>query len=605
MLKQVTKFLLVAAASFLTMILIAVFIPSLQTNFYGFATYAVPLILATCSVAVKFSPLWREKESSMSIFDLSTLSPEESEQQSITSPAPTYNLEALLRDEGVQPIETMEQYQDFLDSHTLVKSFVTKVVGVSYDNDDGSSRQEILSRCLRGEPVGLHSYTFNGQPALAVISEHGQIGHLRQDLAADIDNKYGDNIIFSATINDITGGDNGLHYGCFINLSIYVPKQANYAPSSKPFQDHTDASCPIATPAEPAVDVSTWNEEIPTADLLELVMRKPYYDNYLMRCTADGCAELPQRFSDLHRFVVVDIETTGLSPQKDKIIEIAAVKFENFQAVGTFSTLINPQIPIPQRITELTGITQVDVCLAPTWQEKMLEFVQFIWNYPLVGHNITSFDIRFIENAIGKELPNPLIDTLDYSRTVFPVFPTHKLSYLKEALFINVDTSHRALDDVKTTFFLLAACMRQDSCLESACNDTSTLTENKGNYYIPPVPQKTNYKNKKKTSTKDIVPSCSDIDASNPLYGKRIVFTGELSIARKDAMQLAVNRGALIRTTVSSKTDLLVVGIQNPDIVGPDGLSTKEERARFLNGSKSAGIQIINEEKFFELIDCK
>ena len=121
-------------------------------------------------------------------------------------------------------ITTREELAEFERSHILIRSFITKVVGVSYPNDDGSSRQEILSSCLRGEPVGFYWHTFNGEPACAVISDHGQIGYLRADLAADLDYEYsGDEYYFSGRISDITGGKDGLHYGCNILLSIYGP----------------------------------------------------------------------------------------------------------------------------------------------------------------------------------------------------------------------------------------------------------------------------------------------------------------------------------------------------------------------------------------------
>lgn len=125
-------------------------------------------------------------------------------------------------------ITTNQQLQEFYDSHEFLKSFITKVVGVSYPNDDGSSRQEILSNCLPGEPVWLSWQSFNGAPACAVMSDYGQIGYLKADLAADLHDDYvardvNNIIVFSSNISDITGGENGLYYGCNIMVSIYAP----------------------------------------------------------------------------------------------------------------------------------------------------------------------------------------------------------------------------------------------------------------------------------------------------------------------------------------------------------------------------------------------
>jgi len=99
----------------------------------------------------------------------------------------------------------------------------------------------------------------------------------------------------------------------------------------------------------------------------------------------------------------------------------------------------------------------------------------------------------------------------------------------------------------------------------------------------------------------DIGPTC-ETNPSSPLFGQRIVFTGELSIRREDAMQLAVDAGALLQSTVSGRTNILVVGKQNIALVGADGMSSKEEKAYALNQAGKANITILDEEQFFALI---
>lgn len=122
-------------------------------------------------------------------------------------------------------IFTEQDYARFLAENELVRSFITKVVGVSFPNDNGTSRQEILSQCLRGEPVSFHWYTFRGDPACSVITNHGQIGHLPAKLAAQLDKEFGDDTYtFVGAISDILGGENDLHYGCNIIISIYKAK---------------------------------------------------------------------------------------------------------------------------------------------------------------------------------------------------------------------------------------------------------------------------------------------------------------------------------------------------------------------------------------------
>ena len=133
-----------------------------------------------------------------------------------------YNLQSLVSKGLAEETTTIEDAKSFFKTHVLVRSFHTRVVGVKYPNDDGTSRQEILSRCLRGEPVSFYWYRYDGAPACAVISDHGQIGHLSADLAADLHYDYDDDrYCFVAYISDVTGGKYGEYYGCNLLLEIY------------------------------------------------------------------------------------------------------------------------------------------------------------------------------------------------------------------------------------------------------------------------------------------------------------------------------------------------------------------------------------------------
>ena len=295
----------------------------------------------------------------------------------------------------------------------------------------------------------------------------------------------------------------------------------------------------------------------------------------------------------MDQFVVLDLETTGINPHKDKIIEIAAIKFVNFEPVKGIQSLVNPRIPLPTAITNLTGITQNELDAAPSWSDIQDEVLDFIDGQLLVGHNLRCFDIRFINAAMGFELPNPILDTLDYSRFVFPRLPSHKLSYLKTVLGINVENSHRALDDVKTTAALLT------HCISAEYNPDYPIIPDS-----PPIKQNTPKPRKRYETIKltDIVPTCACTDFSSPLCGKTVVFTGTLSIPRKEAMQLAVNVGAKLKNNVSRKTDYLVVGQQDVAIVGIDGKSNKEEAALEINSTGKGNIQIISEEDFIKLV---
>ena len=151
-------------------------------------------------------------------------------------------------------------------------------------------------------------------------------------------------------------------------------------------------------------------------------------------------------------YIVLDIETTGLSFRTEKITEIGAVKVKNGEIVDTFECFVNPEMPIPQRIVEITKITDDMVKDAETIDKVMPKFLDFIGDLKLVAHN-ADFDIGFLKyNAenLGLKMDNNYLDTLALSRQVLPDLKKHKLGILAEHFGINVENAHRALDDVKT-----------------------------------------------------------------------------------------------------------------------------------------------------------
>ena len=161
-------------------------------------------------------------------------------------------------------------------------------------------------------------------------------------------------------------------------------------------------------------------------------------------------------------FVVFDIETTGLNSSKDRITEIGAVKLRNGEVIDRYSSLVNPQIPIPGFITKLTGITDAMVKEAPTIETVLPEFLKFSKGCALVAHN-ASFDIGFIRHylhRIGVELNNPIIDTLELSRQMFPELRRHKLNIVAKHLGIELKNHHRAVDDATACAGILKKCIK-------------------------------------------------------------------------------------------------------------------------------------------------
>ena len=153
-------------------------------------------------------------------------------------------------------------------------------------------------------------------------------------------------------------------------------------------------------------------------------------------------------------YVVFDLETTGISCQKDRIVEISAVKVRAGEVTEEFSTLVNPGIPIPFYASQVNGITDDMVKDAPCIEEAISEFLHFIGDLPLVGHNIHSFDMRFIcrdcETIYGEFPDNDYADTLLLSRMFHPEMQHHKLGDMAELFGIENEQAHRALSDART-----------------------------------------------------------------------------------------------------------------------------------------------------------
>ena len=176
-------------------------------------------------------------------------------------------------------------------------------------------------------------------------------------------------------------------------------------------------------------------------------------------------------------FVVFDIETTGLSPITCKITEIGAVLVKNDEVLKVFNTFVDPEMPIPQEITELTGITDEMVAGAPKTKEAVSMFLDFVGDRMLVAHN-ASFDISFIRKAAtdhGLDFQNAYLDTVSMSRFVNPDLKKHKLDTIAEYFGLGDFNHHRASDDAEMCariFYRMVAKLKNDG--------VSTLAEMSG-----------------------------------------------------------------------------------------------------------------------------
>ncbi len=165
----------------------------------------------------------------------------------------------------------------------------------------------------------------------------------------------------------------------------------------------------------------------------------------------------------LSRFVAIDLETTGLTPANDEIIEIGAVLFEHGAVADVYQSFVNPGRTLPYIITSLTGITDRDLVGAPKFSEVSNELLSFIGEMPIVGQN-TSFDLGFLVAGGGADFRFPgktVLDTAELARIFWAELPRFSLGSLCSTFGIKLKSAHRASDDAQATGEILVEMVRQ------------------------------------------------------------------------------------------------------------------------------------------------
>jgi len=290
-----------------------------------------------------------------------------------------------------------------------------------------------------------------------------------------------------------------------------------------------------------------------------------------------------------NKYTVIDIETTGLDPHFDSIIEIGALRIENGSITDSYSSLIKPDHKIDEFITELTGITNEMLESAPKINKVLPALKAFIGDSILIGHNV-NFDINFLydefENILNESLVNDYVDTMRLSRRILPELKHHRLVDIADYYKIDTSGMHRAINDCK----IVNECyinILQDIIKEFESTEAFVKSINA----------------KHRLNTKNITTNNTNFDITNPLYGKECVFTGVLEkMPRKDAMQIVVDLGGFCGNGVTVKTNYLILGNNDycPSI--RDGKSNKHKKAEQLK-LKGYDIEIISENVFYDMIN--
>lgn len=283
------------------------------------------------------------------------------------------------------------------------------------------------------------------------------------------------------------------------------------------------------------------------------------------------------------RYVVLDLETTGLDPQYDDIIEVAAIRIVDGAIEDSFSSLVNPGYSIDEFIAELTGITDDMLAPAPSLDSVLPAFLSFIGSDVVVGHNV-NFDINFIYDSCSalslEPFSNDFVDTMRISRKLFPEDRHHRLKDLICRFGIDESVAHRAFSDVEQT----------DKCYRYLRDYVSEHSISLEQHHKP-------------WRAGDIVPETDHFDESSPIFGKVFVFTGTLDkMPRKAAMQLVVDRGGVCLDGVRKDVNYLVLGSSDYSKI-KDGKSNKQKAAEKLR-LKGNDIEIISENVFYEMLEA-
>lgn len=282
-------------------------------------------------------------------------------------------------------------------------------------------------------------------------------------------------------------------------------------------------------------------------------------------------------------YTVIDTETTGYDPHWDEMIEIAALRVRGGKVVDSFSSLIRPAAQVDDFFTQLTGITNDALASAPDILEVLPQFLDFVGDDVVVGHN-AHFDVNFIYDAamgfLNRPFANDIVDTMRLSRHALPVLDSHSLSSVAAALGVARVGEHRSLGDCQTTHAVLQA-------LAATGFDFGAAGKK--------------HKHSRGVKAADISSAEGAAQPDNPLYGKVCVFTGALEIPRREAMQVVANIGGICGDSITKKTNFLILGNNDYCASIKDGKSAKQKKAESLI-LKGQDLQILSESVFYDLI---
>ena len=191
----------------------------------------------------------------------------------------------------------------------------------------------------------------------------------------------------------------------------------------------------------------------------------------------EAIVENPRGQSLDDAIVVLDFETTGLNTRKDRMIEFGAAKLAHGQIVDAIDLFINPGIPLPQKIKDLTHITDQEVQSGKPPEEALKDILHFIGDCPVAAHN-AKFDISILQNElkrVGQTFEGTVLDTLSFARKLYPEMKSHKLGSVCKKLGVTLKDAHRAVNDATATAHCLALML--DEAQKQGCGTLDALND--------------------------------------------------------------------------------------------------------------------------------
>ena len=285
-------------------------------------------------------------------------------------------------------------------------------------------------------------------------------------------------------------------------------------------------------------------------------------------------------------YTVIDIETTGLSPDYDEIIELSAIKIRKNEIIDKFNTLIKPDNKIDEFITSLTGITNEMLNNQPKLDKILDKFIAFIGSDIVIGHNV-NFDINFIYDGnlynYNKEFNNNFVDTYRIACKLLHL-PQNRLIDIATHYNIDITGQHRAMRDCEITHQIYT-CLKQE-ILQKYTNAQEFYNDNWAKPY--------------KLKATEITTDKTEFDTSHILYNKVCVFTGTLNIPRKTAMQCVVNVGGKCADNINKETNFLIMGKQDYSRIKNKKSNKILKAEEYI--LKGQDIKVLSEDIFYELI---